>query len=352
MAVTMEEIAKAAGVSRGTVDRALHDRPGVSAKSADRIKKLSTQLDYKPNVAGRILSNKNLRKRIGVITNSENNPFYIPVFQGMQTAIDEISGFGFEVSRLTAAGFDVERQLWQIEKLVQGGIDALVFTPINSPKIISRINRLSARGMPIVTINTGLNAKHMIYVGCDYEMSGETAGGLMGMMSVGRECRVGVITGSEDVEAHFFRVRGFCKCLAKEFPNVMVMGVRENNDRDDLAYEYVKEFLTCDEPANAIFLAAAGQAGVIQALDELQMTGKVLTVMYDLTPVVVEGLWSGAVSAAITQDPFQQGYRPIRILYDYFVHSIVPEEKKIYTDVAVKLKYNIACDSRALFTKE
>ena len=342
MAVTMEEIAKAAGVSRGTVDRVLHDRPGVSAKSAHKIKELAAQLDYKPNVAGRILSKKNLRKRIGVITNSENNPFYIPVFQGMQTAIDEVSGFGFEVHRLTAAGFDVERQLMQIDTLVQSGIDALVFTPINSPKIISSINRLSDGGMPIITINSGLNAKCMTYVGCDYEMSGETAGGLMGMMSAGRKCRVGVITGSDEVEAHFFRVRGFCECIAKEFPNVMVMEVRENNDRDDIAYDYVKEFLTCTEPANAIYLAAAGQAGVIQALEELQMAGKVLTVMYDLTPAVVEGLRNGAVSAAITQDPFQQGYRPIRILYDYFVHGIVPEEKKIYTDVAVKLKYNIS----------
>ena len=341
MAVTMKQIAEIAGVSRGTVDRVLNNRPGVNAQVAEDIQKISDKLGYKTNVAGRLLSKKNLRKRIGIIANSENNPFYFEVFQGIQAAVNEVSSFGFSVVTRTAEGFDAENQLRQINELVDSGVDALVVTPINSPEIISRFNELAASNIPVVAMNSGINAKCLAYVGANYEMSGETAGGLMGMMTAGKPCRVGVITGSDEVEALLHRVIGFRNVIERDFPNVSISGIRDNNDRIDLAYQYVKDYFKQDKDVNAIYIVSAGQAGVIHAIEELGLAGKVPVLMYDLTPAVLQGLKDGIVSASITQDPFQQGYRPIKVLYEYFVHGTIPESDKMYTHVDIKLKYNI-----------
>ena len=341
MAVTMKQIAELAGVSRGTVDRVLNNRPGVNAQVAEDIQRITDELGYKTNVAGRLLSKKALRKRIGIIANSENNPFYIDVFQGIQAAVDEVSSFGFSVEIRTAEGFDTANQLKQINELVDSGVDALVITPINSPEIISRVNELTRCNIPVIAMNSGIEAKCLTYVGANYEMSGETAGGLMGMMTAGKPCRVGVITGTDKVEALYYRVESFKRVVNRDFPNISISGIRDNNDRVDLAYQYVKEFFGQDKELNAIYIVSAGQAGVIQAIEELGLAGKVITVMYDLTPAVVHGLKNGVVSASITQDPFQQGYRPIKILYEYFVHGTMPESEKTYTHVDIKLKYNI-----------
>ena len=51
MPVTLEEIAKAAGVSRGTVDRALHDRGRIRPEVAAEIKKLALEMGYQPSRA-------------------------------------------------------------------------------------------------------------------------------------------------------------------------------------------------------------------------------------------------------------------------------------------------------------
>ena len=55
MAVTSQQIAELAGVSRGTVDRALHNRGRVNPEVAARIFKIAEELGYKPNVIGQAL---------------------------------------------------------------------------------------------------------------------------------------------------------------------------------------------------------------------------------------------------------------------------------------------------------
>ena len=50
--VTIKDIAKRAGVSRGTVDRVLNNRPGVNPETEARVRSLIEEMGYRPNMAG------------------------------------------------------------------------------------------------------------------------------------------------------------------------------------------------------------------------------------------------------------------------------------------------------------
>ena len=54
--VTIKDIAQRAGVSRGTVDRVLHDRGKVSPQKAEKIRRIADEMGYQPNIAGRGLA--------------------------------------------------------------------------------------------------------------------------------------------------------------------------------------------------------------------------------------------------------------------------------------------------------
>lgn len=56
MGVTLQQIAEKAGVSRGTVDRALNDRGRIKPEVAEKIKKIAEEMGYQPNRAGRALA--------------------------------------------------------------------------------------------------------------------------------------------------------------------------------------------------------------------------------------------------------------------------------------------------------
>ena len=74
MAVTLKQIAELAGVSRGTVDRALYNRGRVKPEVADRIRKIADDLGYQPNRAG----NDAPTNEIGCHRTGNRNTVYAP----------------------------------------------------------------------------------------------------------------------------------------------------------------------------------------------------------------------------------------------------------------------------------
>ena len=67
MAVTAQQIAEQTGVSRGTVDRALHNRGRVRPEVAARIRQVADELSYRPNPIGQALVKTPRDFRLGVI---------------------------------------------------------------------------------------------------------------------------------------------------------------------------------------------------------------------------------------------------------------------------------------------
>lgn len=58
MRTTIKMIAERAGVSIGTVDRVLHDRPYVKAEVRERVLQVLEELDYHPNRMASALANQ------------------------------------------------------------------------------------------------------------------------------------------------------------------------------------------------------------------------------------------------------------------------------------------------------
>src|ERR1700710_116501 len=87
----IRQIAEALGISMGTVDRALHERSGVSPKTRERVLKMAKRLNYTPNVAARNLK-LNRRLRIGVFLPEQITSFFNPLRDGIKAAAGNWSG--------------------------------------------------------------------------------------------------------------------------------------------------------------------------------------------------------------------------------------------------------------------
>jgi LacI family transcriptional regulator len=98
--LTIHDIAKAAGVSTGTVSRALNDRAGVNPETRNSILELVTKLGYRPDVGARQLA-RGTRSVVGITRFSDTslrNPYYTLLVDGIQTALLD-SGYSVHIVR-------------------------------------------------------------------------------------------------------------------------------------------------------------------------------------------------------------------------------------------------------------
>ena len=61
--ITINDIARRTGLSKGTVDRVLHNRGEVSRKSYERVMEVIRELGYEPNVYASLLAKGKKQRR-------------------------------------------------------------------------------------------------------------------------------------------------------------------------------------------------------------------------------------------------------------------------------------------------
>lgn len=341
MAVTSKQIAEIAGVSRGTVDRALHNRGRVNPEVAERIRQIAKELHYEPNALGRALVKTSQGFRLGVILQSIETPTMRIVSQGVALAAEELKSTGVELLVREINRLDTEQVLSCIDQFVAEGVRGLAIAPNNAPEIRARIDELHADGIPVITLNSDApGSKRLCFIGMDNYRAGQTAAGLMHLM-LPLGGKVFPLAGHLNNTAHNNRLTGFTDTLAAEHAeNLTLLPFQPCFDRDDFAYEITQHILEAHPDLAGIYVASNGQQGVCEAVKDAGLTGRVRVIAFDLTPPNDELLRDGHISILLDQDAFEQGYRPPLLLSDYLVHQRAPERELMYTDIRICTKYN------------
>ncbi len=326
MAVTVKKISEISGVSRGTVDRVLNGRGGVSEKTRQHVERVAAQLGYKPNLAGKALAVRKKSYVIGVLLACEGNPFFDEVIDGIRKAESEISEYGVSVMLKTIKGYDSNVQIKAISEM-QDQINALILNPINEPVIEDKIKTLVSGGLPVFAVNTTVeNSSALCYVGTDYFENGRIACGIMGLILPKESNNIAVLTGSEHILGHNQRVEGFRSVMNEKFPKWNLIEVFQTNDDDNIAYNVTKDILQKHPSLDGIYIAAAGTYGVCQAVSEEVNENVPIIICTDSVPETKLMLKKGIIKAAICQQPFVQGYQVVQKAFSFLLSANKQED--------------------------
>lgn len=337
---TIKEIAELAGVSRGTVDRVLNNRGSVNQATADKILEIAKAVDYRPNRAGMVLAAQKKRLKLGVILFSADNPFFEDVLKGVEAKAGELSDYNCSVV-IKQVHFDIAEQLCAIDELIAEEVNGIAMAPCNHPAIKERINLLFEKGIPVVTFNTDIEgSKRIAYVGSHYTHSGETAAGLMHLMTMG-DVYAGIISGSSDILCHTERIAGFRQAILKNYPNIHIVETIENHDDEIESYEKTTALLKTHPDLNALFFAAGGVYGGCRAVLSLGLEKKIRILAFDKVPTTCELIKQGVIAATICQQPKIQGTKPLDILFAYLTTGELPKKEYHYVAVDIRIKENL-----------
>lgn len=337
--VTINDIAEAAGVGKGTVDRVLHNRGRVSEETRKRVLKCIEELNYKPNTAARMLAKRRVYK-IAVIYHNKETEFWNQVEEGVVEAAEEYEQMGVVVDQYILPQIDVDGQLALINQVIEQKYDGMAIVPYCSPKIFEALGRAAAQKIQVVTFNNDEECERVCYVGQDLLQSGRTAGRLMSMIAKPGSRYAIFLPIVEGMSALYKRYTGFQEVLEENRKDMELIGVFSCEQEGEQAYNKAVALLK-KERVDAIYASNGIVGNVAQAVEDLGYSQKVKLVGHDLTDLVVEHIKNGTINVSIGQEAKKQGY----IAVEKLCRRLLMDEEitgDVYTKIVVAVKENLA----------
>jgi LacI family transcriptional regulator len=339
--MTIKEIAQLCGVSRGTVDRVLNHRGKVKPDTEALILRTIHRMGYTKNIAGKALTVRKNAPVLGALVSSEGNPFFDEVVTGFRKAEEELADYGVTVLLKTMRGYDVQRQLTLIDELTDAGIAVLIIQPINDERIEQRIRELAGRGVSTITVNTDIeNSCRICYVGSNYISGGETAAGVMKLVTRG-QANLGIVTGVNTLLGHVLRLEGFERHLKEICPEIRTVDRVSAMDDMEHSYRMTMDMLRRYPEIDTLFVTASGTQGACGAVIELGREKSMQIVAFDSVPSTVEMMRRGLVRAVVCQQPFLQGYQAVRAAFDVLLTGTPKQGEQIIMENQVRILENL-----------
>lgn len=279
--VTLDDVAKQAGVSRATVSRVVNDYPHVSEKVRKHVQNILDETGYNPNIAARSLASQRTGNIGLVFPNSIHNfftdPYYPRLTEGIAYACNQndytLSLFIFHTEEL-------EKKL--IPRLTRGGlVDGLVIQATGIDDDI--LSKIDAGDVPFVVAGRPLSLPEASYIDVDNVTGAYNA--VAHLMRTGRK-QIGTITGGQETSAGLDRLEGYKLALRERNGNVDENLIVQGDFTEDGGYYATKQLLK-NEDLDAIFVASDTMAiGALKALRDqsLSIPDDVAVVGYDDLP--------------------------------------------------------------------
>lgn len=341
--LSIKDIAKLAGVSRGTVDRVLNGRGEVNQETRQRILDIMDEVQFTPNRLGKRLAIKKKELKFGCVLYgyTDENPYFADVVKAMKIKEMELEEYGIQLE-IRHTGIDEPQEIVRhMDELREMGINGLVLSPIQDPAVEAKIEQFSQENIPIVTIGTDLpDSKRLAYVGSNSYLFGQTAANLLALFT-GGTAQIGVISGSEYSYNHRQKVRGFEDYLTTNYPQMHIVVKETNQDRDDESYEKICQMMERYPQIDSLYFAAGGLRGGCKAVKDLGLAGKLKIVSFDLMPFNRQMVQDGTILATIGQQPEYHAEKALDILVDYLGMNIKPSRECYYSTAEIRIKANL-----------
>lgn len=262
--LTLEEVAKRAGVSRSTVSRVINHQPSVSEEVRQRVWEVIRQTDYHPNLAARSLASQRSNVIGLVIPMGVSRLFVDPFFPILIQGVTSTCNAKDYSVMLWLAEPEYERRM--ISQIFSNGLigGVIIASMLMDDSLVSA---LSASTLPFTLVGRHPTLDFVSYVDADNHSGAREA--VARLLRTGRK-RVATITGPQNMIAGYDRLQGYLAALRERGIPFAPELVAYSDFSEMGGYEATKKLILAHP--DGIFAASDSMAvGALRALREARL---------------------------------------------------------------------------------
>ncbi len=322
--VGIKDIARALGISTGTVDRALHGKPDVSPTTRDRVLDMAETLGYRPNLAARYLQSRK-QLRISVQLPRKIALFWDSLREGIREAAAPFAP-ALHVDFRTYPSLG-EGDIPLFEDALRDGTDGLIIAPGNPVRLAAQLRKAARRQIPVVCVVTDApESQRLTSVSADPFTVGAVAGELLGRFLPGGG-QVAFFTGWLATQDHADKLRGFEWSLQSTGAAIKLGPIVEAHDDEREGRRRTLSVLREHPNLKGIYISTVNSLPVLRAAEQEGHLSRLTVVTTDLFPELVEWIRAGKVAATVYQRPLSQGRLALQALYQFLLNGTRPPSR-------------------------
>jgi fructose transport system substrate-binding protein len=291
--------------------------------------------------------------KIGLITKTETNPFFVKMKEGAESKAAEL---GAEVQSFAGKkDGDNESQVAAVESLIGAGAQGILITPNNSSAIVPSIDKARQQGLLVIALDTELDPANA--ADATFATDNFKAGELIGQWAKakfeadGTEAKIAMLDlNAEQVTVDVQRDQGFLTGFGIDVGDENKIGDESDprivgHDVTDGAEEggrtAMENLLQKDPSINLVYtINEPAAAGAYEAIKAAGKEKDVTIVSVDGGCPGVENVKKGVIGATSQQYPLKMAEMGVQAIVDYTKdesNKPEPTEGKDFTDTGVTL---------------
>lgn len=317
---TIKDIAKLAGVSKGTVDRVLHDRGKVSPKALEKVNEVLKVIDYEPNFIARNLKNNKIYRICILLPDPKIDPYWIPCLNGIDDVKKEFKVYNLVIETFYFNPEEKKSFLKASEEVLKFSPDAVLVAPLFHKETVEIIKKYDSLNIIVNTFNNQVDSSLVkSFVGQDLFRSGRVAAKLLD--SITDYGQIAIVHIDETYKNAVYiqeKERGFRDYFEeKENSEYTITTLKLKNPNIETNFNI---FLDENPELTAIFITTSKVYQLAKIIGEMDRK-KISVVGYDLIDDNIIYLKQGIIDFLIHQNPKRQVYLGLFSLVEHFLFN-------------------------------
>ena len=206
----------------------------------------------------------------------------------------------------------VDKQLDMLQTDLAKNPSAICFAALDSKAAIPLLQEAKRRHIPVIGFDSGVDSDIPVTTAATDNIAAAALAADKMAELIGGSGKVGVIIHDQTSRTGIDRGTGFLNQMKKKYPNIQIIGPQYGGGDQLKSTELAKAMIQANPDIKGFFGGNEGSIiGVLNAVKELDMVGKIVVIGYDSGKQQLDAIRSGEEAGAITQDPIGIGYKAV-----------------------------------------